>query len=111
MGTSDAILEVPDANFEEEIERADGLHMIDFWAAWCGPCRMIAPIVEDLADEYDAKGLHVSKIDVDSNTSTTVRFNVRSIPSILFFRDGELIDRVVGAVSRPSLEEKILQHL
>ena len=111
MGTSDAILEVTDANFEEEIERADGLHMIDFWAAWCGPCRMLAPIVEDLADEYDAKGLHVSKIDVDSNTSTTVRFNVRSIPSILFFRDGELIDRVVGAVSRPSLEEKILQHL
>jgi len=111
MGTSDAILEVTDANFEEEIERADGLHMIDFWAVWCGPCRMIAPIVEDLADEYDAKGLHGSKIDVDSNTSTTVRFNVRSIPSILFFRDGELIDRVVGAVSRPSLEEKILQHL
>ena len=111
MGTSDAILEVTDANFEEEIERADGLHMIDFWAVWCGPCQMIAPIVEDLADEYDGKGLRVAKIDVDSNPSTTARFRVTSIPSVLFFKDGELIDRVVGAVPRASLEEKILQHL
>ena len=85
--------------------------MIDFWAVWCGPCRMIAPIVEDLADEYDGKGLRVAKIDVDSNPSTTARFRVTSIPSVLFFKDGELIDRVVGAVPRASLEEKILQHL
>ena len=72
---------------------------------------MIAPIVEDLAGEYDAKGLHVAKIDVDSNPSTTARFRVTSIPSVLFFKDGELIDRVVGAVPRASLEEKILEHL
>ena len=85
--------------------------MVDFWAVWCGPCRMIAPIVEDLAGEYDAKGLHVAKIDVDSNPSTTARFRVTSIPSVLFFKDGELIDRVVGAVPRASLEEKILEHL
>ena len=111
MGTSDAIVEVTDVNFEEEIERVDGLHMIDFWAVWCGPCQMIAPIVEDLADEYDGKGLRVAKIDVDSNPSTTARFRVTSIPSVLFFKDGELIDRVVGAVPRASLEEKILQHL
>ena len=111
MGTSDAIVEVTDVNFEEEIEQVDGLYMIDFWAVWCGPCQMIAPIVEDLADEYDGKGLRVAKIDVDSNPSTTARFRVTSIPSVLFFKDGELIDRVVGAVPRASLEEKILQHL
>ena len=111
MGTSDAIVEVSDENFEDQIEKIEGLHMIDFWAVWCGPCRMIAPIVEDLADEYDGKGLRVAKIDVDSNPSTTARFRVTSIPSVLFFKDGELIDRVVGAVPRASLEEKILQHL
>ena len=111
MGTSDAIVEVTDASFDEEIEQVDGLHMVDFWAVWCGPCRMIAPIVEDLADECDPKGLHVAKIDVDSNPSTTARFRVTSIPSVLFFKDGELIDRVVGAVPRASLEEKILEHL
>ena len=111
MGTSDAIVEVTDVNFEEEIEQVDGLYMIDFWADWCGPCQMIAPIVEDLADEYDGKGLRVAKIDVDSTPSTTARFRVTSIPSVLFFKDGELIDRVVGAVPRASLEEKILQHL
>ena len=111
MGTGDVILEATDENFEEEIEQGVGLHMIDFWAVWCGPCRMIAPIVEDLADEYDTKGLRVAKVDVDSNPSTATRFNVTSIPSILFFKDGELIDRVVGAVPRASLEEKILQHL
>ena len=111
MGTSDAIVEVTDVNFEEEMEQVDGLYMIDFWAVWCGPCQMIAPIVEDLADEYDGKGLRVAKIDVDSNPSTTARFRVTSIPSVLFFKDGELIDRVVGAVPRASLEEKILQHL
>lgn len=111
MGTGDMILEATDANFEQEIEQGAGLQMIDFWAAWCGPCRMIAPIVEDLADEYDTKGLRVAKVDVDSNPSTATRFNVTSIPSILFFKDGELIDRVVGAVPRASLEEKILQHL
>jgi|TARA_B100001971_G_C17923207_1_gene398878 thioredoxin 1 len=111
MGTSDAIVEVNDENFEDQIEKIEGLHMIDFWAVWCGPCRMIAPIVEDLADEYDGKGLRVAKIDVDSNPSTTARFRVTSIPSVLFFKDGELIDRVVGAVPRASLEEKILQHL
>ena len=85
--------------------------MVVFWDVWCGPCLMIAPIVEDLAGEYDAKGLHVAKIDVDSNPSTTARFRVTSIPSVLFFKDGELIDRVVGAVPRASLEEKILEHL
>jgi len=111
MATSDAILEVTDDNFVSEIEQGSGLQMIDFWATWCGPCRMVAPIVSELADEYQEKGLRVGKLDVDSNPSTTARFRVTSIPSILFFKDGDLVDRVVGAVPRPHLEEKIKQHL
>lgn len=111
MATSDAILEITDANFAEEIEAGEGLTIIDFWATWCGPCKMVAPIVEELAGEYEEKGLRVGKLDVDTNPSVTTRFHVTSIPSILFFKDGELVDKVVGAVPRPKLEEKILEHL
>ena len=111
MATSDAILEVTDANFADEIEAGEGLQMIDFWATWCGPCKMVAPIVEELASEYADKGLRVGKLNVDSNPSVTTRFRVTSIPSILFFKDGELVDKVIGAVPRPHLEEKIQQHL
>ena len=111
MATSDAILEVTDDNFVSEVEQGEGLQMVDFWAEWCGPCRMVAPIVEELAEEYQDKGLRVGKLDVDSNPSTTARFRVTSIPSILFFKGGELVERVVGAVPRPHLEEKIKAHL
>ena len=111
MATSDAILEVTDANFADEIEAGEGLQMIDFWATWCGPCKMVAPIVEELAGEYADKGLRVGKLNVDSNPSVTPRFRATSIPSILFFKDGELVDKVIGAVPRPHLEEKIQQHL
>ena len=111
MATSDAILEITDANFADEVEESEGLRMIDFWATWCGPCRIVSPIVEQLAEEYQEKGLRVGKLDVDSNPSVTTRFRVTSIPSILFFKDGELVDKVIGAVPRPQLEEKILQHL
>ncbi len=111
MATSEMITEITDANFAEEIEQGEGLHMIDFWATWCGPCRLVAPIVSELADDYHEKGLRVGKLDVDSNPSTTTRFRVMSIPSILFFKDGELVDQVVGAVPRPHLEEKILKYL
>jgi len=111
MATSEAIIEITDANFAEEIEQGEGLAMIDFWAVWCGPCRLVAPVVEALASDYQEKGLKVGKLDVDSNPSTTARFRVMSIPSILFFKDGELVDQVVGAVPRPHLEEKILKHL
>ena len=93
------------------MEAGEGLQMIDFWATWCGPCKMVAPIVEELAGEYADKGLRVGKLNVDSNPSVTTRFRVTSIPSILFFKDGELVDKVIGAVPRPHLEEKIQQHL
>ena len=111
MATSEAIIEITDANFADEVEKGEGLHMIDFWAVWCGPCRYIAPVVNDLADEYQDKGLRVGKLDVDANPKTTARFRVMSIPSVLFFKGGEQVDQVVGAVPRAVLGEKIQQHL
>jgi thioredoxin 1 len=101
---------VTDDNFATEIEGTDGLALVDFWAAWCGPCRMVAPIVEQIASDYEGK-VKVGKLDVDANQQTAVRFNVRSIPSILFFKDGKLVDTVVGAVPRPVLERKLQEHI
>ena len=100
---------VTDADFESEVEKNDGLTVVDFWATWCGPCRMIAPILDQLAVEYQGK-VKVTKLDVDSNIKTASRFNVRSIPTILFFKDGKLVDQVVGAVPKPTLENKFKQH-
>lgn len=101
---------VTDATFEQEIEQHKGLAVVDFWAAWCGPCHMVAPIMEQLAGEYDGK-VKVAKLDVDANQRTMMRFNVRSIPSILFFKDGRHVDTVVGAYPKPVFEQKIKQHL
>lgn len=102
-------LAVTDVNFEAEIEKHTGLAVVDFWATWCGPCRLIGPIIDQLATEYSGKA-KVAKLDVDSNIKTASRFNVRSIPTILFFKDGKLVDQVVGAVQKPALESKFKQH-
>lgn len=102
-------LAVTDTNFEQEIEKHSGLAVVDFWATWCGPCRAIAPMLEQLAGEYAGKA-KVAKLDVDSNTKTAMRFNVRSIPTILFFKDGKLVDQVIGAVPKTHLEGKFKQH-
>ncbi len=101
---------VTDDNFQTEIAGANGLAVVDFWAEWCGPCRMVGPIVEQLAQEYQGR-VKVGKLDVDSNPRAASQFNVRSIPTILFFKDGQLVDTVVGAVPRQALEQKIQQHL
>lgn len=106
-----ATLQVSDDTFTSQIEDAKGLAIVDFWAAWCGPCRMVGPIVEQLATEYADRGVTVGKLDVDQNPRTTARFNVRSIPSILFFKDGTLVDTIVGAVPKAHLEQKIEHHL
>jgi thioredoxin 1 len=110
MGENGKIFEVTDGNFSSSIEGSTGLAIIDFWAAWCGPCRIVAPIVEQLADDYAGR-LQVGKLDVDANQQIATRFNIRSIPSILFFKDGKLVDTVIGAVPRAMLERKIQEHL
>ncbi|UCC73140.1 MAG: thioredoxin [Gemmatimonadota bacterium] len=104
------VREVNDETFGEEVEQAEGVAMVDFWAAWCGPCHLVAPIVAELAQEYEGK-VTVAKVDVDSSQRTAMRFNVRSIPSILFFKDGQHVDTVVGAVPKRALERKIEEHL
>jgi thioredoxin 1 len=103
------IREITDENFADEIESSEGLAIVDFWAEWCGPCRMVGPIIEELAEQYSGK-VKVGKLDVDSNRVTAGRFNVRSIPSILYFKDGQMVDAVVGAYPKKFLEEKILEH-
>ena len=111
MADSQNVLEITDDNFDSEVAESGDLTMVDFWATWCGPCRIIAPVVEELADEYADKGLRVGKLDVDANPKTAMKFGVRSIPTILFFRDGEVVDRLVGAMPKPQFEQKIDQHL
>lgn len=108
---SDVINEITDGNFADEIENGGGLYMVDFWAEWCRPCLMIAPAIDELADEYQEKGLKVGKLNVDMNPQTSVRFGVRSIPAVLFFKDGELVDQVVGAGPKAVYEDKVVQHL
>lgn len=100
---------VTDADFESAVEQNAGLTVVDFWATWCGPCRIIAPALEQLAEEYAGK-VKIAKLDVDMNVRTSSRFQVRSIPTILFFKDGKVVDQVVGAVPKQALEAKIKEH-
>jgi thioredoxin 1 len=110
MADSGSTVAVTDDSFAGVVEKAQGLVVVDFWAEWCGPCRMIAPSLEQLAREHAGK-LTVAKLDVDTNNKTAMRFNVRSIPTLMFFKDGKHVDTVVGAVPKPTLDQKIKQHL
>ena len=100
---------VTDANFAEEVER-EGVVAVDFWATWCGPCRITKPILETLADDYRGR-VRVLTLDTDLNPATTVRLGVRSMPTVVFFRDGVEVARVVGAVPRPMLERRFEEAL
>ena len=104
------VMEVTDETFAQEVEQVEGVAIVDFWAAWCGPCSLVGPIVDELATEY-AGQVKVAKLDVDSSQRTAMRFGIRSIPSILFFKDGQHVDTVIGAVPKQHLEQKLKQHL
>ena len=101
---------VNDTNFEKEVLDESLPVLVDFWALWCGPCRMIGPVVEELATEYKGK-LKVCKIDVDQAPNTASKYGVMSIPTIAIFKNGEVVDKVVGAVPKASLVEKIEAHI
>jgi len=99
-------LELTAQNFADTIKNAK-VAVVDFWAPWCGPCRMIAPIIEELAEEYKDKGVVVGKINTDEQQELAIQFGIRSIPTVLFFKDGELVDHMIGAAPKQMYEEKI----
>ncbi|MFC2094109.1 thioredoxin [Bacteroidota bacterium] len=101
-----ALVTITDDNFEEEVLKSDKPVLIDFWATWCGPCRMIAPIVEEMAGEYEGKA-KIGKLDVDSNQQTSINYGVRSIPTLLLFKDGELKETIIGAVPKAQIVGKL----
>lgn len=99
-------LELTDSNFEENVINADKPALVDFWAVWCGPCRMVGPLVEEIANEYDGKAI-VGKVDVDNNPEVAAKYGIRNIPTILFMKGGEVVDKQVGAVSKDVLAQKL----
>lgn len=110
IGMSKNVLHITDLNFEVEVLRSGDLFLLDFWANWCGPCLAIAPHIEALADEYVGK-IRIGKLDVDGNAEVAAKFEIRSIPTLIFFKNGKMIDRVVGGISKIVLEKLIKKHI
>ena len=104
------IMEVSDKNFDSEIMKSDIPAMVDFWAEWCGPCKMVGPIVEELAKEYKDK-VKVAKMDVDQNRETPAKFGIRNIPTLIFFKNGEVAKTIIGAQPKSSIEEELKKLL
>ncbi|HRH59856.1 MAG TPA: thioredoxin [Chitinophagaceae bacterium] len=103
-------LEFTDANFDTEVIKSDKLTVVDFWAEWCGPCRAIGPIIEQLATDYNGK-IKVGKLNVDHNPNVSINYGITSIPAILFIKDGRVVDKQIGAVPKMVLDKKIQAHL
>lgn len=103
-------LEFTDANFQETVVASDKLTVVDFWAEWCGPCRAIGPVIEELSKEYDGK-INVGKVNVDVNPNISMEYGITSIPAILFIKNGQVVDKQIGAVPKSVLEKKIQAHL
>jgi len=101
-----AVIEVTDATFDEQVANTEGVTVVDFWAPWCGPCRMVGPVIEELAEEYDGR-VRFAKVNVDDNQQIAGSFGIRSIPTIGFFKDGEAVGGVVGAYPKEALQQVI----
>ena len=104
MSDSGKLLHVTDANFEEEILKSSTPALVDFWAAWCGPCRTVGPVVEELAGEYNNK-VKIAKLNVDDNKQTPSKYGVRGIPTLMLFKNGQVVDQIVGAVPKSKIKE------
>jgi thioredoxin 1 len=103
-------LEFTDANFQAEVKDSGKLTVVDFWAVWCGPCKMVSPIIDELASEYGEQ-VNIGKMDVDTNPAISGEFGVRSIPTVLYIKNGEVVDKIVGATTKAVYEAKMKEHM